>query len=269
MIAFYAMGGGYGHLVRTQKVITALKINDYKVITSNPLVANIFSQDQFELFEVPTSKEALSEALTLYFKTNRFTTLIVDTFPNGILGELSLVENLPVGLQLIARRIIWKNYEPLLSYDITFDNAWQVEEFEEAQEQFMMHRCSSILPIHLDYSCQKPAIKLDDSPNWIIVHSFNKEEVEVLIHQAQDLAELESVSPILVVITDQDIPEATGLKVIHSSEANRYFEHATKIFSAAGFNTMQELMPYQDKHICIPFPRKYDDQFWRKGYMTY
>lgn len=265
MIAFYAMGGGYGHLVRTQKVIASLKIQDYKVITSNPLVSNIFEKGQFELIDIPDSKEDLGEVLSNFFASNQFNTLIVDTFPNGILGELSLVENLPVGLQLVARRIIWKSYEPILSYDITYDNAWQVEEFEEAQEQFMMFRCSSILPIHLDYKCQKPAIKLDDSPYWIIVHSFNKEEVDVLIQQAQDLAQLEAVSPTLVVITDQDMPEATGLKVIHSSEANRYFEHADKIFSAAGFNTIQELKPYHNKHVCIPFPRKYDDQFWRKG----
>jgi hypothetical protein len=35
---------------------------------------------------------------------------------------------------------------------------------------------------------------------------------------------------------------------------------AAGIVTAAGFNTVRELAPYRDRHVCVPFERRLDDQ---------
>ena len=45
--------------------------------------------------------------------------------------------------------------------------------------------------------------------------------------------------------------------------ASVLFEQADKIFTACGFNAMQQTKDFRNKHHFIPFERRYDDQFER------
>jgi hypothetical protein len=38
------------------------------------------------------------------------------------------------------------------------------------------------------------------------------------------------------------------------------YERALKVVTAAGYNSMADLAAWPDKHICLPFHRRYDDQ---------
>ena len=99
----------------------------------------------------------------------------------------------------------------------------------------------------------------------LIVHSQPQAEVDALCVHAAEYAERERIHPHLLLISPLPPPAPLQGRIrwLPSAEARAFFALAERIFSAAGFNTMQQLKGWQGRHEVLPFFRRFDDQFWR------
>ena len=265
MKLFYALGGGLGHLCRTRTFIDQFAISDYKLLTNNPQAGRLFSARDIVQVTGETKRETAQDILRVINSTE-YEELYVDAFPAGLFGELEFKNDRKT--HYIARRLNWNVYEPLTAgKSLYFDQAFCFEELESAHEQFLNTVCSHVLRAKLEYPKPDPdrisrASIPAHKPVWLVVHSFVREEVELLVRHATEVAALEKITPAIVVLTDQQI-EARDVYCYSYFPAHDWFPLADRIFTAGGFNALQQAAPFSYKTTVVPFPRKYDDQFWR------
>ncbi len=269
MILFYGMGGGLGHLTRIQAFIAQFEVTDYIIASANPLAHHLFAENQL-VYLPAENKEAVDYSLALQaiIDNHSFSEIYIDTFPMGILGELSWLSATNLKLNHIARRLIWKNYAPLIknSTPLFFEKVYQLEALEADHLGYLKKCAKEIVSTNIQYLVPNPARVTHQfqKPLWLIVHSFHPEEIESLIRYAEDQARIEKVNPGFLVITDQPI-ENCPYPVLFDFPAADWFPLADRIFSGGGFNAMQQMIPFKEKHKPFPFPRRFDDQFWRVG----
>jgi hypothetical protein len=271
MTLFYAMGGGMGHVYRIWVFIQHFKITNYKIICSNPLVRKLFTEEQI-IFLDPDPYEASWEKFVQdTLPTLNVSALYVDTFPGGIVGELSgLSFNFPVFY--VARRIRWQHYQDLIEdFNVSFSKVYLLEPLESTHEAFIHQHSVQSEPLYLNYpdgsvkSIPTELIPVQ-KPLWLIVHAFDTEETEALLRYAKDVASITQSNPYVVVLSDQPIEVHEGTCLSYFPAVD-WFPLAEKIFTAGGFNTVQQALPYLDKVVFMPFPRKFDDQAWRINFV--
>jgi len=267
MILFYGMGGGLGHLTRIRAFIAQFEITDYLVASANPQASRLFAKSQLVYLPAENKKaEDYATALQKIIEENHISEIYIDTFPVGILGELSWLSGSNLKLHNIARRLIWKNYAPLIKNyaPLFYEKVYQLEALEPAHLAYLKNSTKEIIPTNIHYPPPNPAriTHQFQKPLWLIVHSFHQEEVESLIRYAEDQARIEKVNPTFLVITDQLLPNCPH-KVLFDFPAADWFPLADRIFTGGGFNAMQQMIPFKEKHQPFPFPRRFDDQFWR------
>ncbi len=278
MIVYYSVGGGLGHLARAKKVISQLKLHSPVLLIS--------ASKQFDYIDFPdnVSYHKLADELTgnveklkkhlqqliLNIKPKK---LIIDSFPNGIKGELNKLPQLKnMSVILIARSLQWQAYKKY-SYlsTIKFDQVLTIEPLETDYLQYLSENSTTILKLSLRDCCPQPINTKHlktlgitaDMALWIVTHSGPLAEVTELLDYANDMMEVEKVSPQVLLISPFK-PEHT-VKYYHAAvfPACPYFDHADRIITGCGFNSMQETRKYREKHFFIPFYRRYDDQFAR------
>ncbi|MBN1671683.1 MAG: hypothetical protein JXR37_11645 [Kiritimatiellae bacterium] len=117
--------------------------------------------------------------------------------------------------------------------------------------RFPAERCDTPLPRELDKL-------LDTGKLRLIVHSGPEEEVRTLVAAAQrETAAPGDTPPALIApkpIAGLDLP------TFEYFPASRLFDRAARIITGAGYNTMAEGAVYAEKHVAVPFPRRFDDQ---------
>ncbi len=207
------MGGGLGHLTRVRAFIYTYAIKGpFRIITANPAVFRFFTNEQVVFIESDKKTTRAELALKIQSATHDlvFKDLYVDAFPCGILGELS-GELIPSERQhYLARRLIWKNYEPLLISETCFNKIYRFEPLESDHQVFIENQGELIIDGFLDFdfliSKKPPSTKKLLQPLRLIVHSTHPEEMKLLLDHAQDIAKLEQVSPLFVVLSDVSIP---------------------------------------------------------------
>ncbi|MEM6526572.1 MAG: hypothetical protein AAF693_22460 [Bacteroidota bacterium] len=272
MIAFYAMGGGLGHLSRIRAFIhTYIVKGSYKVITANPAVFRFFTNEQVLFIESDkeTTRAELAQKIHSATRDLKFKNLYVDAFPGGILGELSDALIPSERKHYLARRLIWKNYQPMLDGEITLDTIYHFEPLETDHQVFIQNRSQRIIEASLNFSFlnseKPPSPKKLSQPLWLIVHSTHPEELKLLVDHAQDIAKLEQVHPHFVILSDVSIPLPDSIELLMNENPMDWYPLAERIFTGGGFNTWYQLQAWRTKHTALPFKRKYDDQFWRVG----
>ncbi len=272
------MGGGLGHITRSLAAITSWQIEEYRLFTNCRLVSEILPPDKYVF--ISESHDATPKALFAKLKSTIINysvdKLIIDVFPNGILGEIQGDELRGIGVQqieLIHRHMVWENYASKLSV-YAIDTIWVTEEKIPEQLSHIKIFSANFEYLQLNYplpnpiSIQNKIIDLfpsekNKSPLWVITHTSKQDEIDALIAQAMDWADIENVSPKLLVISDLVIQDNNGIRFVKHYPACDVFPLADKIFTGCGFNSMYQLAKFREKHIFIPFPRKYDDQFAR------
>lgn len=236
MTIYYAIGGGCGHSRRAQRVLEALSI-DADIITSDDIP---------RAFEA--NRIAHRQWLVDRFRGHR---VIADTFPAGIQGELSGIDD--IAFDHVARLLRWDDYRRAVPHDPPrFGTTYVVEEL--THEAFVVAHSDRVIKLSLTV----PPSTINhqrSTPYSLIVHSGPEHEVEELIAYAKELGD----EPI-VVATRCAI---AGVERIDTDSPADFFSAATRIVSAAGFNVMLETEPWRDKHHVVPFPRRFDDQFLR------
>ncbi|MEL6562465.1 MAG: hypothetical protein AAFQ94_30120 [Bacteroidota bacterium] len=270
MDGFYVFGGGMGHLSRIKKFISSQKITDFKIFTGNPLADRFFAQDRIKLFRQGKSdvKTALQEYLAASFQNQYFDNFYVDCFPAGILYELTIDLIHAKQIHYLTRHVKQNSYQ-FNRTTIKFDSCIALEELSADQIRFLRKRNIPINHLQL----LKPIPNFDliskefrqcvDRPRWLIVHSNNIDEIGLLVMKANQLAEVASTKPQLFLISDNNSENDDVYWIKNEMNPINYFSFADKIFSGAGFNMIHELQEYPEKHVCLPFQRKYDDQQYR------
>lgn len=269
MIIYYAMGSGMGHLVCTQKVLHKLNIREFKIFTASAFASLVFAPDQIIRIPTSTSPEEGFMFLVETIKEYRAKSIFIDTFPFGIRGELDL-ELLASITQIhyIARYVKWPNYVMKLKLKVPIHNTYIIDILQPVQQAFIdKHSHAQAILDLSEVMIPSNSLLPDIPPNsWLIAHSRPLEEVEELVAFAQREAIKHNVSPHFLLAT-QTKYETTSLSLpitlIPHYPIQPLFQYVDKIVTACGINIMMETLPFKEKHLFMPFPRRYDDQFLR------
>lgn len=271
MVGFYVFGGGMGHLMRVRKFIDHRNITDFRIFTGNPLACRIFEEKSVALLQHTDRnvRSNLNYFLGENFHRYHFSEFYIDCFPGGILHELSEQVIQAEKVIYLARRLKKGSYD-LESVRVNFDLCYFFEELDPVQVEFCRRRDIKMEAINLPLPNpdSKNAFTIGEKiplPYWLIVHSSNIDEIDLLLMKASQMRDYESVKPALVLITDIDYKAENVITLRNEMRPTDYFPQAAKIFSGAGFNMIHELAHFRHKHVCLAFERKYDDQIWRKN----
>jgi len=270
MILYYAPGGGLGHISRALKLMQHWHIADYKIITSAPTATRFV--DKKHIVIIPKEEINQAEIVNQLLATEPVTAFYIDTFPCGLKGELNNVA-FPSHIEVhyVCRRLKWQEYEKHLVSDCHFTTTYLLEDPEPAHLSFIqksseyINRLKITLPFpdKTDTSIKEQYHLPLQQDIWLITHSDNAGELEALINYAKDIAQIENSHPHLLVNTNIKGTHFDVNQVIFHYPSYELFPFCQRIFSACGFNMMQETQASSQKHFFIPFERKFDDQFWR------
>lgn len=270
MYLFYTIGGGLGHLTRFSSFIRTLEIDEpVTIIASSP-----FARDERVVdgrhnilippFRAAKDKESLREWLQQIMDSLKPQKIFIDAFPAGILGELTDVF-FPTGAEcfLLARIIKWKQYQQRIpTFHGRFRKVYQLEKLSDDYLDFLANCSDSIEPITL----KLPEGTISDfdieSGTWLIVHSGPDSELKAIIEKACQHYDQESVKPKVVVIYPGKRPDFVPEEFAYSNiyPAFPLFAKAQRVYSAAGFNMVDQMRDYRSRHYLMPFERIFDDQ---------
>ncbi len=283
MNLYYAVGGGLGHFSRAIAFIhTQSELSPEKTIV---MVAD---RPQFDLWDnclldqywqsltivkIPvecfSSQEKLTSWLQSWLNVIRPQAIHLDTFPAGIMGEWSGIE-FKASYFYVGRYLHWPAYAHPITID--FEKIFRVEPWHIEQSKVLSSQSKVCEDLRLTYPKAKqqlpfPSIirqwqKLGKAV-WAIIHSEPQEEVEALLSLARDLAYQEGEEPLFVVCSSRPVEYETEVYPRPIFPASALFPNGDKIITACGFNLMEQALGFRYKHHCIPFPRRFDNQFLR------
>ena len=273
------MGGGLGHLTRARAFLYTAKIKNAVILTSSPFASDRRVVSDFKVIQVDKAYEknvpAFQDRLRNIFSDPGIKTLYIDSFPLGIIGELSgfeFSENLEINY--LARLLKWKNYSHFLPKKFPrFNKTFILEPLESEHQKFIDASSAAQFEIELKYpefnlnSADEKTFRLivnEKKPFWLVVHSGNETETTELIAYARQMREIEKAAVNLILISPHDFAFQTrDLLQFNIYPAAVLYEFAERIFSACGFNAMRQTAGLRERHRFIPFERRYDDQYAR------
>jgi hypothetical protein len=266
VIAYYALGGGLGHLVRGRAVIDALGVrNEAAFLTASSFADDARVTGGVPVLRVPAELEDDPDALRDWIEDLALDELILDAFPAGILGELCGFDAAPV--RHVARLLRWERYAARLPGRPLprFTETLVLEPLHEPHARALAQaggrlRVFDLLPVEM----LAPARAALDGPHWLVVHAGPSSEVAELVAYATERMGAEGTPARLAVIAParpDELPPGAVWRDAHP--AAPFLGAAERIVSAAGFNIMREAAPYAGKHHVVPFDRPLDDQYTR------
>lgn len=274
MILYYAVGGGLGHLTRAWAVIHSLNLSEHITVASQHPQPDWLAPIPY--LQAPSAKlndrQGLRAWIISLLQKQSFEQIWLDVFPGGLFGEWLHLEDIPElpPMVLVARHLKWTAYQAQIPgpYPV-FKQVLEVEVLSPDQKAALEHPATLWTPCPLNY----PAPPIPSSilasmaalprPHWLLVHSGPEEEIEVLYEQARDLARLEAVQPSLLLVAPQPTPLVGFDLQVQHFPAWPLFPLVDRIFTGCGFNSIQQTKAFREKHIAIPFARRWDDQFRR------
>ncbi|GAB4272777.1 MAG: hypothetical protein Kow0029_11820 [Candidatus Rifleibacteriota bacterium] len=270
MELYYCLGGGFGHITRFLAFKYTFGVNPDLITACKALQDGFPALDDTRL-HVPeeydiSSPEAFRGWITMLIDNLRPARFYIDTFPGGILGELTDLDALEnVKLVYLARHIKWNKYlERINGKFPDFEEILILEELQPEHQVFINMSSARKLETELidpDVPC------ISDLPEnfWLVIHSDPGEELKNLWHYACETAEIEKVKPAFIVVSAGKKPEflPNDVLFINAYPAHGMFHKAEKVFSGAGFNMVRQMKKYRKKHHVLPFERALDDQFFR------
>ena len=259
MIAFYAMGGGLGHLARARRVLEALGCAsaDAAILSASPHARGP------DIVRVPRrlarSRVEFGAWLKETLRALAPTAVVVDAFPLGILGEFADPEVLPdVPLYHVARLLKWDAYRRAFpGTPRKFQVSYTVEDLAPEHGDFLAQNSERVLPLELSSKRFSKTTNPFKDPVWLVVHSGPAAEVRALLEFAKTKAK---PSTEFVVVSPRALDLPAGVTRIAHPRAWELFAHAERIVTGCGFNTMLEAAPWREKHLFLPFERRFDDQ---------
>jgi hypothetical protein len=277
MTVYYAMGGGLGHLVRARAIAHTLKLDPaMTVLTSSTYADDPRVSGPMLVRRVPSALERSPQDCRAWMESTlkalRPDTVIIDAFPNGIVGEL-IGAALPPGTALHhVARLVRADALPAVFRPggPAFDISYCVEELAAEHLALLRTRSQRLQVLAVqdpsadDLSPTHRTILARHRAFWLVVHSGPAAEVEELIRFAADLRAMEADDVDLFALTRSPVEGIASRTYCYDVfPASPLFPSARRIVSAAGFNVMRQTEPWRDRHLVHPLPRPYDDQYRR------
>ncbi len=270
MILYYAMGGGLGHLTRARRVLAALGLEDRAtVLTSSGHAADERVLGGVPVLRVPASlaRRPRSYRRMLRGILRDHEELYVDAFPGGILGELcDLPEVQGLRVHHVARRLRQAYGRRLRREPPRFDRTHAVEELPPWQRSWLARRSGALDSLSLPPLPAGPGHwaagrRREAGSLWLVVHAGPPAEVAELLRRAER-ARLREDPGAALALAARTPPAGLDprVEVLDVYPATGLYPHCDRIWTAAGFNSMDELRPYRSRHRFIPFARPLDDQ---------
>ncbi|MEK6481320.1 hypothetical protein WJR50_27510 [Catalinimonas sp. 4WD22] len=284
MKLYYTVGGGLGHLSRAIAFIHTqpeLNLDNMVVMLADREIYQMkqaaFQDERWKSLKIEPiplpffdDTEKLRNYLKEWTHAHSPEDIYLDTFPEGIMGEWNFEIRKPTQIHYVGRYLNWTAYDqPVFR---SFDTLYKVDSWHPEQQRYLSLLSDNIQTIELQYPGAKVPEEIltqfqqwkDESKAiWLVVHSEPQEEVEALLHYAQDVAKAEQASPVFVLCSQNGVENESIDLCLSLFPAYGLFEYVDKIVTAGGFNLMQQTKPFREKHICMPFPRRFDDQFMR------
>ena len=267
MVLYYALGGGLGHITRARRVLAALRCEHRAaLLTASPFASDRRITGGLPVIAVPPRlgrdragfRRWLADALS----GCRPDELIVDSFPGGILGELCGMALPPA--RHVARRLRWPVYARRLDGALPrFELTHALEPLAEPHARRLGECSRRVQALELAPEPMRGA-PLVDMPHWLVVHSGPDREVLALAQRAASLRAASGEATVIVVISPRrpsSLPGGSEWRDVYP--VRPHLAHASRLVTAAGFNTMHETATLRDRHEFVPFPRPLDDQFAR------
>lgn len=265
------MGGGLGHITRFAAFCRTFNIRptlltNCEQVRSGRITVPAEQVIMPELAETANTADFaawVASAIDLC----RPDKLIIDAFPGGIIGELCSLEQLKdIECSYIARILDLPAYQKRLCGNLPrLKKIYRVEKLGEDHERFLKSLNAPIENLALRY--ESSTVTTEQLPDncWLVVHSGNNEELLQLWLFARQTADIEDVRPRFAMVSPGPRPQFLPSEALHFDiyPADELLVHASRVFSAAGFNIMQQMRCFKGKHRVLPMNRALDDQFLR------
>jgi hypothetical protein len=250
-----------------------LNYKDFVIVTNSSFAKQIFKKSIVELIPDdysinPVSLRKKIESILQRFQIDE---IYIDAFPAGITGELNDLQTGNCKLNYVARILNWNSYQSQFeNFKLKFEKSYLVEELPEDQFLFI-ESCSKELisldlyyPVPFSTNFVRKVLYTFKDPLWLIVHSGPFDELELLYFHALEIADAMKIMPEFLIISKVERKiKGNNLKQIDYFPASDFFPYVEKIITSCGFNVMHQTKAFSDKHIFIPFSRRFDDQFLR------
>ncbi len=296
-VLYYAIGGGLGHLTRARAFLHSLQC-DAIILTASPYGLDRRIVGDMPVLQIPADvtapltrpsanlspllrgegtrdpsptcgrgcREAVGEGdhcIRLREEIDRLSpdSIIVDTFPAGLFGEL---ENLAG--DYVARDLRWEKYAPSLPQKLPrFERTYILEPLEADHERWIMEHSRQVIRdlVLTDPPCDAVAQTLLSVPSSyvLIVHSGPEGEIAELIAYAREICSLEGVREPIVLAAPAAM-RVTDVQCIDVYPATGLAPRAVRIFTGGGYNAMRQFGS-DSRHRPLPFSRRFDDQYRR------
>lgn len=268
-LVYYALGGGLGHLTRTRAIIEALLPRlplEISLITNCRHYHLVFNNHTLTITYVANQTQLATQLAAIL--ASPFDLLIVDTFPRGLMGELTThLKHISTPRILIQRYL---NEEYLAKF--------QVAAFVEAHYSLAI-RLSDNLPRQplctqtLDLSA--PIVLKPTNPSLSILSLFSAETTKprLLLIDFGATAEQywQAIPPTFaakfVTVSNDRIKDNIDHLVYYP--VSELLAQADIIVGACGYNLFYEVQTQGLRAIFLPQPQTYDDQYRRaQGSLT-
>lgn len=262
MILYYALGGGLGHIARSFALIehappALLRRVRLLVSSINAGVARPHSPCPMD--QVPeramADRDLYAQFLTDHLRRHKFTHLVTDAFPFGLLGELRhLAPEIP--RVLVGRYLRWDAYRKRCGS--LEGAAWPrfaiMIEQQEPSYLDEMERNSGIAAARWPVSLARPydaAVRMKRGA-CCVVHSGPPDEMSRLIDAAHRITDELGLEGRTEVFT----PE-TGVFPLE-----RHLSRFSDVVTGAGYAACAAaaVLKGRIRHHLHPFPRRFDDQ---------
>lgn len=269
MHVFYSQGGGLGHLTRVDKLILKLQIpvEDVIIITSS-IFTKYFNKYTHIKLSWNVSPSVWAETLQNVINKTEITAFYIDTFPFGLKGELiSIFKKFPDANYIYISRILkWdiylKNFPNIIAP--VFSKTILLEPLYPKHFNWIEKQSKQIESINLAPKTLPKPISFIDAPYILVIHSGGKNDVIHICNQVLNDNALTNKTKVIVFTQVKLSFNHPKFKIYNNVyPVSQYFEKAKKIYTAGGFNLINELHFFKDKHISIPLEKLYDDQFFR------
>jgi len=142
-----------------------------------------------------------------------------------------------------------------------FETTWIVEELAEEHEAFVRAQSQNVAALDL---ILVPSSPVASESFWLVVHSGPEDEVTELVEYAANLRDLTTDRPERILVASRcSVTLPNGFELTDEYPVTHLYPSAASIISAAGFNVMCETAAWAGKHHVVPFPRRFDDQYFR------
>ncbi len=262
MILYYALGGGLGHIARSLALIAqapeALRGRIRLLVSSRSAeAARPVCPCPMDIVpdEAMATHQLYSKFLARYLGSHRFSCMILDTFPFGLLGELAdKAPELP--RFMVGRYLRWNVYRKRggeLSAAVWPRFSIIIEEQdEEYMAEISRHSLIAHCNAPISLARQENVSVSEGGSSWCVVHSGTEEELNKLLILAGSLMSARGIAGNPKVVTP-----GQGVFPIEQNLSGY-----SDIVSGAGYASCaaSKILEGRVRYHLQSFPRRYDDQ---------